>query len=224
VVADRSARHEEAKTPLIKVPLVIPRRKALALFAAGSRYITNFDADSAWQAAPAVGGIVSSFAPGSTSRLKFSASHVNIVFARSASLNGNHMETLLTKAQKLIAFSLGVLLVVVVALSTLHLGYLIALDIWKPPRFIIPVQDLLEIFSFFLLILIGLELLETLKAYLKKDVVHVRLVIEVALIAIARKIIIVEPATVPAATMFGVAAVVLALAVAFYLERQASKD
>ena len=134
------------------------------------------------------------------------------------------METLLTKAQKIIAFLLGILLIVVVALSTLHLGVLITQEIWKTPRFVIPVQGLLEIFSFFLLILIGLELLETLKAYLKKDVVHVRLVLEVALIAIARKIIILEPGDVPGSTMFGVAALILALAVAFYLERQARKD
>jgi uncharacterized membrane protein (DUF373 family) len=134
------------------------------------------------------------------------------------------MEILLTKAQKLIAFILGILLIVVVALSTLDLGVLIAQEIWKHPRFVIPVQGLLEIFSFFLLILIGLELLETLKAYLKKDVVHVRLVLEVALIAIARKIIILEPGSVTAWTMFGVAALIFALAVAFYLERQAGKD
>ncbi len=97
------------------------------------------------------------------------------------------METLLTKTQKLIALVLGVLLIVVVALSTVDLGFLIAQDIWKPPRFLIPVQGLLEIFSFFLVILIGVELLETLKAYVKKDVIHVRLVLEVALIAMARK-------------------------------------
>jgi uncharacterized membrane protein (DUF373 family) len=134
------------------------------------------------------------------------------------------METLLTKAQKLIAFTLGILLIVVVALSTVHLGVLIAQEIWKTPRFLIPVQGLLEIFSFFLLILIGLELLETLKAYLKKDVVHVRLVLEVALIAIARKIIILEPSSVAASAMFGVAALIFALAVAFYLERQTRRD
>ncbi len=134
------------------------------------------------------------------------------------------METLLTKAQKLIAFTLGILLIVVVALSTVHLGVLIAQEIWKTPRFLIPVQGLLEIFSFFLLILIGLELLETLKAYLKKDVVHVRLVLEVALIAIARKIIVLEPSSVAASAMFGVAALIFALAVAFYLERQTRRD
>jgi uncharacterized membrane protein (DUF373 family) len=131
------------------------------------------------------------------------------------------METLLTKAQKLIALVLAVLLVIVVMLSTVDLGVLIAREIWKPPRFLIQVQGLLEIFSFFLLILIGVELLETLKAYLKKDVFHVRLVLEVALIAMARKVIILEPTSTPGLTLFGMAALILALAVAFYFERKA---
>jgi len=130
------------------------------------------------------------------------------------------METLLTKAQKLIAAVLGVLLIVVVALSTAHLGFLVAQEIWQPPRFLIPVQGLLEIFSFFLLVLIGVELLQTLKTYFKKDAIHVRLVLEVALIAMARKVIILEPNSVPGLTLFGMAALILALGVAFYFERQ----
>ena len=134
------------------------------------------------------------------------------------------METLLTKTQKLIALVLGVLLIVVVALSTVDLGFLIAQDIWKPPRFLIPVQGLLEIFSFFLVILIGVELLETLKAYVKKDVIHVRLVLEVALIAMARKVIILEPDSVTALTLFGMAALISALGVAFYFERKAHRE
>jgi len=134
------------------------------------------------------------------------------------------METLLTKTQKLIALVLGVLLIVVVALSTVDLGFLIAQDIWKPPRFLIPVQGLLEIFSFFLVILNGDELLETLKAYLKKDVIHVRLVLEVALIAMARKVIILEPNSVTALTLFGMAALILALGLAFYFERKAHRE
>src|SRR3984885_588327 len=134
------------------------------------------------------------------------------------------METLLSKAQRLIAFVLGILLVVVVALSTVHLGFLIAQEIWAPPRFLIPVQGLLEIFSFFLLILIGVELLETLKAYLRKDVIHVRIVLEVALIAMARKVIILEPGSVSGATLFGMAALISALGVAFYFERKAHRE
>jgi len=82
------------------------------------------------------------------------------------------------------------------------------------------VDGLLEIFGYLLLVLIGVELLETLKAYVKKDVIHVRVVIEVALIAMARKVIIQEPHDVPAMTLFGTAALILALSVAFYFERQ----
>jgi uncharacterized membrane protein (DUF373 family) len=134
------------------------------------------------------------------------------------------LETLLTKIQKVTVLALAGMLVVVVMLSTVHLGSLIAQEAWKPPRFLIPVQGLLEIFGYFLLVLIGVELLETLKAYLKKDVIHVRVVLEVALIAMARKVIIEEPNAVPSLTLFGIAALILALGIAFYFERQGQKD
>jgi len=109
-------------------------------------------------------------------------------------------------------------------LSTIHLGVLIAQEVWKPPRWLIPVQGLLEIFGYFLLVLIGVELLETLKAYMRKDIIHVRVVLEVALIAMARKVIIEEPNTVSSMTLLGIAALILALAIAFYFERQAKRE
>ena len=130
------------------------------------------------------------------------------------------LETLLAKTQKLLVLVLAVMLVVVVVLSTLHLGVLIGHEIWQQPRFLIPVQGLLEIFGYFLLVLIGVELLETLKAYLKKDVIHVRVVLEVALIAMARKVIIEEPNAAPGLTLFAIAALILALGVGLYFERQ----
>jgi uncharacterized membrane protein (DUF373 family) len=134
------------------------------------------------------------------------------------------LETLLTKIQKFTVVVLAGLLAVVVLFSTLHLGVLIAQEIWTPPRFLIRVQGLLEIFGYFLLVLIGVELLGTLKAYLKRDVLHVRVVLEVALIAIARKVILEEPNEVPGLTLLGIAALILALAIAFYFERQANRD
>ncbi len=134
------------------------------------------------------------------------------------------MEAVLSKIQKLTVTVLAGMLTVVVLLSTLHLGVLIAQEIWARPRFLIRVQGLLEIFGYFLLVLIGVELIETLKAYLKKDAIHVRVVLEVALIAMARKVIIEEPNSVPGLTLFGIAALILALGIAFYFERQAPKS
>ena len=134
------------------------------------------------------------------------------------------METLLTRVQKFTVLALAAIFCIVVILSTLHLGVLIADEVWQPPRFLIRVQGLLEIFGYFLLVLIGVELIETLKAYLKKDVIHIRVVLEVALIAMARKVIVEEPNTVPGLTLFGIAALILALGIAFHVERQARRE
>lgn len=129
------------------------------------------------------------------------------------------MDTLLGKIQRFTVLVLAGMLVVVV-LSTVHLGVLIAQEIWAPPRFLVSVQGLLEIFGYFLLVLIGVELLETLRAYIRKDVIHVRVVLEVALIAMARRAIILEPDALTSSTLFGIAALILALGIAFFFERQ----
>lgn len=134
--------------------------------------------------------------------------------------NTAYLANLITKIQAVTVAVIMVLLTVVVILSTVHLGWMIAEEIWRPPRFLIPVQGLLDIFGYFLLVLIGVELLETLKMYLNRNITNISVVIEVALIAMARKVITEEPEAVPALTQFGIAALILVLAVAFYFERQ----
>jgi uncharacterized membrane protein (DUF373 family) len=156
--------------------------------------------------------------------LKFSASHANIICAPGLALIGlNRHGKPFDQNSKAYCSRVGGF-----ADRRCSSGHrrsrFIAQDIWKPPRFLIPVQGLLEIFSFFLVILIGVELLETLKAYVKKDVIHVRLVLEVALIAMARKVIILEPNSVTALTLFGMAALISALGAAFYFERKAHRE
>ena len=68
-----------------------------------------------------------------------------------------------------------------------------------------------------------MELLETLKAYVEKDVIHVRVVLEVALIAMACKVIIEEPNTVPSLTLFGDCCTDLCLGYSAFL-RAAGKE
>jgi uncharacterized membrane protein (DUF373 family) len=132
------------------------------------------------------------------------------------------LEKLINKVQMVIVIALMVLLILVVISSTLHLAVLIAEEMWQPPRFLMPVQGLVDVFGYFLLVLIGVELLETLKGYIRREAGHVRVVLEAAMIAVARKIITAEFNTVSALTLFGVAALILALGVAFYFERESS--
>jgi uncharacterized membrane protein (DUF373 family) len=97
----------------------------------------------------------------------------------------------LEKVERVIVLSLLVMMVAVVLLSTSELGWIIIKDIITPPIFLLDIDELLDIFGMFLLVLIGIELLETVKMYLAKKTVHVEVVFTVAMIAIARKGIIV---------------------------------
>ncbi len=116
-----------------------------------------------------------------------------------------------------------VLLMGVIALSTLDLAWRLIHDVITPPVLLLDVQELLELFGFFLLILIGLELLETIRAYLNTHVIHLEVVLEVALIALARKVIVLHTRKEGALTLLGLAALVVALAVAFHVHLRATQ-
>lgn len=120
--------------------------------------------------------------------------------------------------EKVIIIALMVMMAGVVALATVELAWLLVLDVISPPILMLEVDELLDLFGFFLLILIGVELLETIKAYLQSHVVHVEVVLEVALIAIARKVIILDVSGYPPLTLVGIAALILALALGYHLE------
>jgi uncharacterized membrane protein (DUF373 family) len=126
------------------------------------------------------------------------------------------MTEILKKFERIIVLALIGMMMVVVMLATIELGWIIIKDIISPPVVLMEIEELLEIFGFFLLVLIGVELLETIKAYLVEKVVHVEIVLEVALIAIARKVIILDLEKYGSLTLLGIASLILSVAVAFY--------
>lgn len=84
-------------------------------------------------------------------------------------------------------------------------------------------DNLFEIFGLFLNVLIALELLENISGYLKKHVIQVELVIVTSLIAVARKIIILDLEKKSWADLIGLAFAILALSVSYWLVRQSLK-
>ena len=132
------------------------------------------------------------------------------------------MLDLLKKFEKMVTVTLVVLMAVVVLLATIELGWIIIQDIITPPVLLLEINELLDIFGLFLLVLIGVELLETIKAYLKENVVHFEVVLTVAMIAIARKVITLDVKELPSMTLVGIAAIIVALAAAKYFFRKAN--
>jgi len=130
----------------------------------------------------------------------------------------------LKKFEHIVIQALISMMILVVLLATVELGWIIIKDIITPPIILLEISELLEIFGFFLLILIGVELLETIKAYLLDKVVHVEIVLEVALIAIARKVIILDVEKYHSLTVLGIAGLILAVSVAFFVVKRKMKS
>jgi uncharacterized membrane protein (DUF373 family) len=127
------------------------------------------------------------------------------------------MESLLKRLERTLLVVLTVMMAVVLVLATLELGYVLIIDIFRPPYFILEIDELLEIFGLFLLVLIGIELLDTMKAYMVEKVVHVEIVFAVALIAVARKVIVLDVAKYPSLTLMAIGVIIIALSVGYYL-------
>ena len=130
------------------------------------------------------------------------------------------MESFLQKFERFIVICLTLMMVLVVTLTTVELAWIIIRDIISDPIILLELNELLEIFGFFLLVLIGIELLETIKAYLKTKVVHVEIVLEVALIAISRKVIILNIEKYESLTLIGIAALIAAVSLAFLVVKR----
>ena len=130
----------------------------------------------------------------------------------------------LEKFERAITHILLVLIACVVLLATIELAWLLVKDVLTPPIFLLEIHELLELFGLFLMVLIGIELLHSVKTYIVRQEVHLETVLSVAMIAVARKIIVLEPKELPEGTLLGIAALVLALAVGYYVMRRSRQE
>lgn len=121
------------------------------------------------------------------------------------------------KVERVVVVTLLVMMALVVCLSTVELGWFIIKDVITPPIFLLEIDELLDIFGMFLLVLIGVELLETVKMYLTQKTVHFEVVFMVAMIAIARKVIILDIKELPSLTLMGIGVIVVSLSAGYYL-------
>ncbi len=121
------------------------------------------------------------------------------------------------KFEKIMYIALIILLGGVVIFSIAELVWILYEGLFLTSVYRLENKELLNIFGFFLLVVIGIEILDTLKAYLRENVIHVEIVILVAVIAIARKVIILDPATSDGGLMAGMGVIVVGLGIAYYL-------
>jgi uncharacterized membrane protein (DUF373 family) len=85
-------------------------------------------------------------------------------------------------------------------------------------------NTLFELFGLFLNVLIALELLENISAYLRKHIIQVELVIVTSLIAVARKIILFDLDKKSALDLISLGIALLALSSSYWIIRRTNKN
>lgn len=113
------------------------------------------------------------------------------------------------------------MLMVVLTFAVVELAWVLISGLINPPIFLLENHELVNVLGVFLLVLIGVELLDTMLAYFRENAIHVEIVVLLALIAISRKVILLDPAQTDPLELVGIGIMVFGLSGAYFLIKRA---
>lgn len=129
-------------------------------------------------------------------------------------------DPLLRRAQQLILISvrmLVVLMTLVIMWGVADVGWVLYERLRQPPVMLLTISDILATFGAFIAVMIAIEIFENLTIYLRQNVIAVELVMATALMAIARKVIVLDFKELSPDYIWATAGVVLALSIGYWL-------
>lgn len=118
--------------------------------------------------------------------------------------------------------ALAILMVVVILWSILDVVYVLYEKLISPPYLLLQVDDIFQLFGAFMAVLIAIEIFTNIRLYLGTNIIPVQLVIATALMAGARKIIVLDLNLVTSEQIMGLALVIIALGISYWLVRNSA--
>ncbi|MFT6895850.1 MAG: uncharacterized membrane protein (DUF373 family) [Paraglaciecola sp.] len=127
--------------------------------------------------------------------------------------------SLMHVVKRWMSFLVFIVMTIVVAVSIVELFIVLYLDIFDPTDDVLflEIDELFRIFGFFFIILIGFELMETVEMYFKENIIHAEVVLLVAVIAVSRKVILLDLEKYDPLAIIGLGIIILALGGCYYL-------
>ncbi|MEH0021629.1 MAG: phosphate-starvation-inducible PsiE family protein [Desulfobacter sp.] len=132
----------------------------------------------------------------------------------------NPNEPLIQRMRKIIRFAVRVLAVIMTAViiwGVVDVGWVLYRKLMTPPFLMLTISDILATFGAFMAVLIAIEIFVNICIYLREDVIHVQIVMATALMAIARKIIILDFTQITSDYVWAIAGVVFAMSIGYFL-------
>ncbi len=108
-------------------------------------------------------------------------------------------------------------MVLVIIMGVIDVGWTLYQRVLAPPTLILTISDILGVFGAFMAVLIAIEIFINITIYLREDVIHVKIVIATALMAVARKVIILDMEKSEPLELIGLALLVFAASGAYWL-------
>lgn len=118
---------------------------------------------------------------------------------------------------------LAVLMVFVILLGVADVMYVLYSRLIQPPFLLLNVSDIFKVFGAFMVVLIAIEIFINIRLYLGSNTLPIKLVLATALMAIARKVIVLDLTNTTPMYIFAIAAVVLALGVTYWMVGRTSE-
>jgi uncharacterized membrane protein (DUF373 family) len=135
-------------------------------------------------------------------------------------LTTEHEDALVRFLHIIIRFSVRVLAVLMVFVILWGIGdviYVLYQRLLTPPVFLLNINDIFQTFGAFMAVLIAIEIFINIRLYLGTNVLPIKLVVATALMAIARKIIVLDVEKLEATYVAAIGLVTLALGVTYWL-------
>ncbi len=107
-------------------------------------------------------------------------------------------------------------MIAVIIFGVIDVGWTLYERLVAEPKFILTIGDILTTFGAFMVVLIAIEIFQNIILYLRDDVIHVRIVLATALMAIARKVIILDFDELQPLYIFATGVVLLATGITYY--------
>ncbi|WP_082880764.1 phosphate-starvation-inducible PsiE family protein [Methylomonas sp. DH-1] len=112
---------------------------------------------------------------------------------------------------------LAVLMVLVILWGVADVVYVIYQRLVAEPFMMLTVSDILLIFGSFMAVLIAIEIFINITLYIKHDTLPIKMVIATALMAVARKVIMLDFKDLDPAYIVAIAAVIVSLGLTYWL-------
>lgn len=139
--------------------------------------------------------------------------------------NSEKDEPLILKLRSVIRFAVRVLAVIMTAVilwGIVDVCWVLYRKLMTPPFLMLTISDILATFGAFMAVLIAIEIFVNITIYLREDIIHVQIVMATALMAIARKIIILDFSKIGSEYVWAMAGVVFSMSIGYFLVLQTS--